>query len=101
MQTTRSSALRLLAIFLFLVTTTVWFAGGAHRGWTRTTITEMRYDEFTGIEYPVQRDAFVPGVDLLGAGFLAAAVIGSASLIGSRRRRGNAVDSARPAEGEA
>ncbi len=98
MQTTRSSILRLLAIVLFLLTTTLWFAGGAHRGWTQTRVTEMHVDEFTGIEYPVQHAAFVPGVEFLGAGFLTAALVGGASFIGTRRKRVSTVDLTRPTE---
>ncbi len=65
----------------------VWLATGAHRGWTRTEITEMRIDPITEIEYPEHRKGFVAGLDFLGAGLLlSAAFIGVSFLIGKRRK---------------
>lgn len=100
MQTTRTAILRLLAVLLFLATATLWIAGGAHRGWTQTQVTELHLDPITGIEYPVYRDAFVPGIELLGAGLLGAALFGGASLIGSRRKPLPIPAAASPAEVE-
>lgn len=63
----------------------VWLAGGAHRGWTRTEITEMHRDEITGIDYPVQRPGFVAGLDFLGAGAGVAAALFAGSVLTRRR----------------
>jgi hypothetical protein len=76
--------LQIAALGGALIVAGLWLALGAHRGWTRTSITEMRVDEITELEYPVIRSAFVPGVDFLAAGLLIAAAIAGASLIFSR-----------------
>lgn len=55
------------ATTVLIASVATWVATGAHRGWTKTKITEIRTEEVTGIEYPVTRDGFVMGVDLLGA----------------------------------
>lgn len=86
--TTRSRIIRLLTIlsvFVCAITLTAWIAGGAHRGWTQTRILEMHFDEITGIEYPVERPGFVPGVELLGLGLFTGAVLGAAGWVAGRR----------------
>jgi hypothetical protein len=52
-----------------------WMALGANRGWTRTSQTRMEKDPVTEIEFPVVEKGFSPGVELLGAGLLSAAVL--------------------------
>lgn len=61
-----------------------WVATGAHVGWTRTSAVEMKRDEITGIDYPVQRPAFVAGIEFPVAGVAAAVSLFGLSLI--RRR---------------
>jgi hypothetical protein len=41
---------------------------GSSQGWTKTKISEMQVDEITGLEFPVEKDALVIGVDILVAG---------------------------------
>jgi hypothetical protein len=77
----RAAAAGVLAAVLAL-----WLATGAHRGWTRTQITEMQRDEITGIEFPTYRRGFVAGVDFLAAGLGVAAALAGASLLPLGRR---------------
>lgn len=72
--------LRIIAWLVALVTVGVWLATGAHRGWTKTSVTVMEIEPVTGIENPVQEKKFVMGVELLGAGLAAAAALSAASL---------------------
>lgn len=79
--------LRLAAALVFAGVVGLWAATGAHRGWTRTQITEMQRDEITGLDYPVTRDGLVAGVDLLAAGAgLAGALFGASLLVGRASR---------------
>jgi hypothetical protein len=81
--------LRLAAALVFLAVVALWAATGAHRGWTRTQVTEMQRDEITGIDYPVTRDRFVAGVEVLALGAGAAAALFAASfLVGRAPRKG-------------
>lgn len=77
--------LQLAAVLMLIATVVLWLSTGAHRGWTKTQITDMHRDEITGIEYPVQRDGFVAGVDLLGAGAGVAVGLLAVSLLIGRR----------------
>lgn len=79
--------LRILSITICLGTLSVWIAGGAHRGWTQTSITEFQHDVVTGIEYPVQRPGFVPGVEILATGLLIGAAFFATSWVVARRPR--------------
>jgi hypothetical protein len=74
--TTRiSRALRGFAIALLLGGAGVWFATGAHVGWTQTSAVTLQRDEVTGIDFPVRRAAFVAGIEIpiLAASVAAAA----------------------------
>jgi len=75
------NVLRLGAVLLLTGTATTWVLTGAHRGWSRTTVTEMQTDEITGIEYPVHRDGFVAGVEFLGGGVLVALALAGMSFL--------------------
>ncbi|MBE2213419.1 MAG: hypothetical protein IAE82_06075 [Opitutaceae bacterium] len=80
--------LRLAAALAFVGAAGLWAATGAHRGWTKTQITEMQRDEITGIDYPVTRDGLVAGVDVVAAGAgLAAALLGVSLLVGRHPRK--------------
>jgi hypothetical protein len=75
-----SRLLRWSALLVVVLGLTTWFASGARVGWTQTSAVSMARDEITGIEYPVRRDVFLPGVELpLGA-------IGLAALLGGLSR---------------
>ena len=66
------NALRTLAVIFALAAAILWLATGANRGWTKTSREVRQLDEVTGIEGITNVSAFVPGVDYLGAGLLAA-----------------------------
>ncbi|WP_442888239.1 hypothetical protein [Congregicoccus parvus] len=82
--------LLMLAATLFVATLGTWVATGAHRGWSKTTVTEMHTDEFTGIEYPVERDAFVAGLEFVAVGLAGSLVLGASSLVVRSRSTGRA-----------
>jgi hypothetical protein len=78
--------LRVAAVLLLVGVATTWVATGAHRGWTKTEITTMAHDEITGIDYPVQRDGFVAGLDFVAAGAGLAALLAGVSFAVGRRQ---------------
>ena len=57
-----------------------WAATGAHRGWTKTTVPIPKKDPVTDQDYVEWQKKFVPGVEVLGAGLGAAAVLFGVSL---------------------
>jgi hypothetical protein len=69
----------LLALVVAVGGLGVWFATGAHRGWSQTSVQTMQLDEITGIETPVYEDRFVAGVDFLGATLLGAGALAAGS----------------------
>jgi len=73
-------ALQVIAILLALGIVASWAALGANRGWTKTSREVRQLDEVTGIEGITNVKTFVPGVDFLGAGLLAAVGLVGASL---------------------
>ncbi len=72
--------LQLLAVLVLLATAVIWLATGANHGWTKTSVPVKTLDEVTGIEGITYQKKFLPGVDFLGASFVAAAMLASASL---------------------
>ena len=75
----RTAALAVLAVGLGL-----WLATGAHRGWTQTSVVEMKRDEITGLDYPVRRAAFVAGVEIPALALVVAAGLFGASQLARR-----------------
>ncbi len=73
--------LRILALALPVVLTVWWLAAGAHAGWTRTSVPRRTLDEVTGLEAVTYERRFVPGLDFLAAGAIAAASLFGASLL--------------------
>ena len=63
-----------------------WLALGAHRGWTKTTVTRWQRDPVTEIDGPVVEKKFVPGVDLLAVGLVGALALFISSLCVSRTK---------------
>lgn len=70
----------LLALVVAVGGLGVWFATGAHRGWSQTSVQTIQLDEITGIETPVYEDRFVAGVDFLGITLLGAGALAAGSL---------------------
>jgi hypothetical protein len=73
--------LRLAALVLWLALLGWWAAAGMNPGWTKTSVSTMETDPVTGIEYPVWKKQFVPGVDLLAAGTGCAAALVALSFV--------------------
>lgn len=83
-----ATLLRAGAIVLLFAACTTWVSTGAHRGWTRTELTEMKTDEITGLEYPVTRQGFVMGIELLVlASALSVALFGVGTFLARRPQR--------------
>ena len=72
--------LLLLALVVCVGGLGVWFATGAHTGWSKTRVQKIEVDEITGIETPVYEDRFIAGVDFLGAALLGAGALAAGSL---------------------
>jgi len=85
--TTRfTRGLRLAAIALFVAGFGLWAGTGAHVGWTQTSTVTIQRDEITGIDFPVRRDALVPGIEFPFAATLAAAALAGLSLLNRSAR---------------
>ena len=72
--------LQILSIMLLLATVGTWLLTGANRGWTKTSVAVKTLDEVTGIEAINYQKKFLPGLDFLGTGSLAALALGGSSL---------------------
>jgi hypothetical protein len=77
--------LRVFAAIVGAVALALWAAGGANRGWTKTSIPVKHTDEVTGITVDEYQKRFVPGVDFLGAGLLGAGILAGASFLFRKR----------------
>lgn len=73
--------LQLAALALFVITVGSWVATGNSTGWTKTSVTEMQMDDITGLEFPVEKDTLIIGVEILGVGILASAALLGLSFI--------------------
>lgn len=85
---------RILALAGALGCLTWWLAAGANRGWTKTSIPVKAVDVVTGIESVTYERRFAPGVDFLGGGLLAAAMLAGVSFL--FRRPGNTPNPSTP-----
>ena len=70
-----SSFLRIAAVILWLSILSWWILAGRNSGWTKTSVSTMETDPITGINYPVWKKQFVPGIDLLAVGTGCAVVL--------------------------
>jgi hypothetical protein len=78
--------LRRLSVILALSALATWLALGRNTGWTKTSVTTMKTDPVTTLEYPVTEKRFVPGIDLLGVSLAGAAALAGLSFLGRRSR---------------
>lgn len=69
------------ALFVFCF----WAAKGYHRGWSQHQVPVKQVDPITELEYVTYEKRFVPGIDYLGAGLLAGAVVFGATFLGRSR----------------
>jgi hypothetical protein len=81
--------LRITALVLWLGLLGWWAVAGMNPGWTKTSVSTMETDPITGIEYPVWKKQFVPGVDLVAAGTGCAAALVALSFLPLRKRNPN------------
>lgn len=80
------SALRLLALAVFVAALGYWLATGANRGWTKTSVPVKTLDEVTGIEGVTYQKKFIPGVDFLAAAAAASVVCAGMSFLFRTKR---------------
>lgn len=71
--------LRIAAAVIAAGSLALWAGLGRNTGWTKTSVTEMRVDPVTTLEFPVTENRFVPGVDVLAAALAVAAGVFGAS----------------------
>ncbi len=71
--------LRWVALVILILGFSVWGFSGFHWGWSKSTVTEMKMDEITGLEYPVKANTMVFGLELLGLFVLIAFICFGAS----------------------
>jgi len=74
-------SLRLLALVVALAAAGTWFATGANRGWTKTSVEKKTLDEVTGLEAITYEKQFVPGLDFLGVALLGAGALAGFSFL--------------------
>ena len=79
--------LHVLATCILLGAIAWWWQAGSNKGWTKTSVTEMKFDEITEIAYPVTVERFVPGVDFLAVAAVGSSVLAGAGLFLNRRRK--------------
>ena len=73
--------LRGAALTLASASVLFWVALGSNRGWTKTTVPIPKKDPVTDQDYVEWQKKFVPGVEVLGAGLAAAAVLFGVSFL--------------------
>jgi len=77
--------LRLAALFVALVTLVLWLFGGPNTGWTKTSVQVKTVDPVTDQDIITWEKRFLPGVDFLGSGLLAGALLFSISFLFHRK----------------
>ncbi len=82
------TTLRVLAALVFIAALGFWLAQGANRGWTKNQVPVKIVDEVTGIEGVRWERRFVPGVEFLGAGVVAAGILAGFSFLFHKKRTG-------------
>ena len=75
---TMTTATRLTALFISLVTVALWFFGGPNLGTTRIQEVVRAVDDATGNETVRHETRFLPGLVFLAAGLVLAAVVWAA-----------------------
>lgn len=73
--------LRVLALGLLIGALGFWFATGANRGWTKTSVPKAVHDDVTGLDGEIYEKKLVPGVDFLAAAVAASVVLAGASFL--------------------
>lgn len=81
--------LRTVALVMAVGVVAFWFFTGASRGWTKTSVAHKEKDPVTEIEVDRYEKKFVPGVDFLAGGLVAAALAGGSSFLFRKGKAGN------------
>lgn len=71
----------MFSMILAVGTLAGWAGLGANPGWTKTELIHFVRDEVTGLDGPVREKVFLPGIELLAVGLLAAAFVFVLSLV--------------------
>mgnify|MGYP003589157845 CR=1 FL=1 len=79
------ATLLILALLAALAGVVPWVAGGAPRGWTKTSVAVEKVDEITGIAYRVYEKKLVPGIEFPAVGIAAGAVLAAAGFLLARQ----------------
>lgn len=79
--------LRLIALLLFMTTVIWWSTSGKNTGWTKNKVRILQKDEITEIEYPVEVDRFVPGIEILVGGVALAGTLAGLSFLPVFRKK--------------
>jgi hypothetical protein len=80
--------LRVSALLLAVVVLALWFFGGPNLGWTKNSVPHKVRDPVTDIEVDIYEKRWVPGIDFLGAGLVAAGILTGVSLLFGRKTNG-------------
>lgn len=74
---------RLLAIALLIAVTVTafWYYKGRNTGWTKHSVPHKEKDPVTELEVDRFERRYVPGVDFLGGGLVAAGLLAAASFL--------------------
>ena len=75
------TALRLAALFVSLVIVVLWLFGGPNLGLTKTSVMVKTVDPVTEQDEIKWEKRFLPGVDFLGGGLMAGAVLFGVSFL--------------------
>lgn len=75
------TVLRLAALFVSLVTLVLWLFGGPNLGWTKTSVMVKTIDPITEQDEIKWEKRFLPGVDFLGGGLAAGAILFGTSFV--------------------
>jgi hypothetical protein len=67
--------LRLSALAVVVMSLALWFFSGPNLGWTKTSVPIAQKEPTTGQDNQIGEKRFLPGVDFLGLGLIAAGIL--------------------------
>ncbi len=75
------TSLRLAALAVMVISTALWFFAGPNVGSTKTSVPLSKKDAVTDQDYIEWEKRFVPGIDFLGAAYIASGVLLASSFL--------------------